>query len=544
MPIDPKLLERLRKEREAAFAAGGPKKVAARHEKGLLTARERIAELFTPGTFMESGLHAQHQCEHFGLAGKPLPCDGVITGTGHIDGRPVAAFAQDFTVGGGALGQIHAKKICDTLDFALQSGIPVIGINDSGGARIQEGDDALSGYGQIFFRNVLLSGVVPQISVIAGPCAGGAAYSPALTDFIIMTKRNAQMFICGPDVIKAATGEDAKPDLFATAAAHASISGNIHFVAEDGPDAFRIIHKLLSYLPQNNMMEPPHHPSPSINLEPNPAFNEIVPATAKDSYDVHNIINLLVDGGEFLEVQKEFAKNIVVGFSRIEGIVAGIIANNPAVKAGCLDIDSSDKAARFIRFCNIFNIPLVNLVDVPGFMPGLRQEQGGIIRHGAKMLFAYAASTVPKITLIMRKAYGGAYLAMCSRDLGADLVYAWPTAEVAVMGAAGAVNVLYKDEILAAGLASDEAKAAKAEGKDAKEVAKIALKSSAARAKAAEYAAEYHAKFASPYEVASKCMITDVIEPAQTRGVIAMALRNTLSKRDTRPAKKHGNIPL
>lgn len=517
MAIDPALLERLRKHREIALNGGGADKLAARRAKGLLTARDRIDALFTPGTFMESGLHAQHQCTHFGMADKVLPCDGVITGVGHIDGRPVAAYAQDFTVGGGSLGQIHAKKICDAMEYAMEAGMPVIGINDSGGARIQEGDEALSGYGQIFFKNVLLSGVVPQISIIAGPCAGGAAYSPALTDFIIMTKKNAQMFICGPDVIKAATGATVTMDEVGSAQAHASVSGNIHFIAEDGPDAFRIARKLLSFLPSNNIMDPPHAPTETISLEPDERMNELVPADSKAPFDVHKAISYLVDEGDFLEVQRDFAKNIVVGFGRIQGIVVGIIANQPAFKAGCLDIDASDKAARFIRFANIFNIPIVNLVDVPGFMPGVQQERGGIIRHGAKMLFAYAAATVPKITIIMRKAYGGAYLAMCSRDLGADLVYAWPCAEIAVMGAEGAANVLFKKEIAAA---ADP------------------------KAKAAELAAEYREKFASPYEAASKAMITDIIEPAQTRAVVAMALRNTLSKRETRPPKKHGNIPL
>ncbi|MDR0902540.1 MAG: acyl-CoA carboxylase subunit beta, partial [Opitutaceae bacterium] len=414
MAIDPALLEQLRKHRETALNGGGADKLAARRAKGLLTARDRIDALLTPGTFMEFGMHAQHQCTHFGMEGKSLPCDGVVTGVGHIDGRPVAVFSQDFTVGGGALGQIHAKKICDALEYAMESGIPVVGLNDSGGARIQEGDEALSGYGQIFFKNVLLSGVVPQISIIAGPCAGGAAYSPALTDFVIMLKKNAQMFICGPSVIKAATGQDPDPNLFATAAAHASISGNVHFVAEDGREAGQIVKKLLSYLPSNNIMDPPHRPTPSLSLAPDPRMNELVPSDPKAPFDVHKVISYLVDEGDFLEVHRDFAKNIVVGFARIQGIVVAIIANQPAVKAGCLDIDASDKAARFIRFANIFNIPIVTLVDVPGFMPGLAQELGGILRHGAKMLFAYAAATVPKITVIMRKAYGGSYLAMCS----------------------------------------------------------------------------------------------------------------------------------
>ncbi len=517
MAISPALLEELHKRRATASAGGGAQKIADRKKKGLLTARERIEALFQPGSFLESGMHAEHDCHHFGLEDKSFPGDGVVTGVGYIDGRPAACFSHDFTVGGGALGRIHSKKVCDLMEYAMQAGMPVIGINDSGGARIQEGDDALSGYGQIFFRNVLLSGVVPQISIIAGPCAGGAAYSPALTDFIIMTKQNAQMFICGPEVIKAATGQTTTMDEIGSAAAHAAISGNIHFVAADDHHAFEIARKLLGFIPSNNIMDPPHRPTAAVDMALDDRMNQLVPADAKAPLDVLKVIELLVDDADFLEVQKDFAKNLVVGFGRVQGIVVGIIANQPAVKAGTLDIDSSDKGARFIRLCNVFNIPLVTLVDIPGFMPGVAQERGGIIRHGAKMLFAYAAATVPKITVIMRKAYGGAYLAMCSRDMGADAVYAWPTAEIAVMGAEGAVSVLFKKEIAAA---------------------------PEPKKKAAELAAEYREKFSSPYEAAAKAMINDVIEPAQTRGIVAMALRNTLSKRETRPPKKHGNIPL
>ncbi len=517
MTIDPLFLQKLAEKRRVAREAGGADKLAERKKKGLLSARERLAAFFQPDTFMEFGLHAQHDCHHFGLEDKALPCDGVITGVGYVDGRPVAAFSQDFTVGGGAVGRIHAKKICDLMEYAQQAGIPVVGINDSGGARIQEGDDSLSGYGQVFFHNVLLSGVVPQVSIIAGPCAGGAAYSPALTDFIIMTRKNAQMFICGPDVIKAATGATVTMDEVGSAAAHATVSGNIHFVAEDEAGALAIATKLLTFLPSNNVMDPPHRPVRTLTLGRDEGMNDLVPADAKSPLDIYQVIGRLVDDGDFLEVQRDWARNIVVCFARIQGLVVGIIANQPAVKAGTLDIDSSDKGARFIRFCNCFNIPLVTLVDVPGFMPGVAQERGGIIRHGAKMLFAYAAATVPKVTVILRKAYGGAYLAMCSKDMGADLVYAWPCAEIAVMGAEGAVKILFKREIAAA--------------EDPKK-------------KEAELAADYREKFASPYEAASKAMITDVIEPAETRGVVAMGLRNTLSKRETRPPKKHGNIPL
>jgi propionyl-CoA carboxylase beta chain len=517
MAIASSFLTELHKRRAAALLGGGADKLAERKKKGLLNARERIDALFQPGTFLESGMHAEHDCHHFGMETKSLPGDGVITGVGYIAGRPVAAFSHDFTIGGGALGRIHSKKVCDLMDYAIEAGLPMIGINDSGGARIQEGDDSLSGYGQIFFRNVLLSGVVPQISIIAGPCAGGAAYSPALTDFIIMTKKNAQMFICGPDVIKASTGQVTTMDEIGSATAHATISGNIHFVADDDLHAFEIARKLLSFLPPNNIMDPPHRPTPSVVMDLDARMNELVPEDPKAPLDVLKVIALLVDDSDFLEVQRDFAKNLVVGFARIQGVVTGIVANQSAVKAGTLDIDSSDKGARFIRFCNVFNIPIVTLVDIPGFMPGVAQERGGIIRHGAKMLFAYAAATVPKITVIMRKAYGGAYLAMCSRDMGADYVYAWPCSEIAVMGAEGAVGVLYKKEIAAA---ADPKK------------------------KAAALAADYRAKFSSPYEAAAKAMINDIIEPAQTRGVVAMALRNTLSKRETRPPKKHGNIPL
>jgi propionyl-CoA carboxylase beta chain len=448
---------------------------------------------------------------------KSLPGDGVITGTGIVDGRLIAAFSQDFTVSGGSLGRIHSKKICDLMDYALKVGCPMIGFNDSGGARIQEGDDSLSGYGQVFFRNVLLSGVVPQIAIVAGPCAGGAAYSPALMDFIIMVKGSSQMFICGPEVIQAVTGQKTTMDEIGSPMAHASVSGNIHFVAENDAHAVQLARKLLSFVPSNNLLDPPHQPTPQLDLTHDPDMNGLVPENSKEPIDILKVIGRLVDNGDFLEVQAAWARNIVVGFARMQGLVVGIIANNPSVKAGTLDIDSSDKGARFIRFCNVFNIPIVTLVDVPGFMPGVQQERGGIIRHGAKMLFAYAAATVPKITVILRKAYGGAYLAMCSADMGADLVYAWPTAEIAVMGAEGAVKILFKREITAA--------------KDAK-------------AKEAELVAEYREKFCSPYEAAKKAMITDVISPAETRAVVSLALRNTLTKRETRPPKKHGTIPL
>ncbi len=517
MPILQSFLDELHQRRETARAGAGVDKLEARRAKGVMTARDRIAALFQAGTFQEWGLHADHDCHNFGMEKKSLPGDAVVTGVGMTDGRVVASFSQDFTVAGGSLGRIHAKKICDLMEYALKVGCPIVGFNDSGGARIQEGDDSLSGYGQVFFRNVLVSGVIPQIAIISGPCAGGAAYSPALMDFIIMVKGTSNMFICGPEVIQAATGQKCSMDDIGSAMAHASVSGNIHFVADSDTHAVQIARKLLTYLPSNNVMDPPHQPTGPVDMSPDPGMNDLVPAGAKDPVDILQIIGRLVDNAEFLEVQREWARNIVVGFARIQGIVVGIIANQPAVKAGTLDIDASDKSARFIRFCNVFNIPLVTLVDVPGFLPGVAQERGGIIRHGAKMLFAYAAATVPKITVILRKAYGGAYLAMCSSDMGADVVYAWPTAEIAVMGAEGAVRILYKREIAAA--------------PDPK-------------AKEAELVAEYRDRFCSPYEAAKKSMITDVIEPSETRAVVAMALRTTLSKRETRPHKKHGTIPM
>ncbi len=516
MTISQKLIDELEKRREAILSNTSGKAME-RRAKGLMTARERIANLFDENTFQEMGMHAQHDCHNFGMEKKELPGDGVVTGTGYIEGRPVAAFSQDFLVGGGTLGRIHAQKVCDLMNYALKTGIPLVGFNDSGGARIQEGVDSLSGYGQVFFRNVMLSGVVPQIAVIAGHCAGGAAYSPALMDFIIMTKNNGNMFICGPDVIKAATGHATTMDEIGSAATHAAISGNIHFIAENDTHALELVRQLLSYLPPNNLLDPPHLPTSSISLCHDEGMNELIPADNKEPLNALEVIKRLVDNGEFLEVQKDWARNIILGLARIEGIVVGIVANQPVVKAGTIDIDAADKASRFIRFCNVFSIPLLTLVDVPGFLPGITQEQGGIIRHGAKMLFAYAAATVPKITVILRKAYGGAYLAMCSRDMGADMVFAWPTAEIAVMGAEGAVKIIYRHEIEA---------------------------STDPKMLETKLVSEYHERFASPYHAAAHALITDVIEPSRTRSTVALALRTTLSKRETRPPKKHGNIPL
>ncbi len=517
MPIAQHLLDELAKRRQTALDLGGKDKIEARRAKGLMTARDRLDALFTKGTFQEFAMHATHRATLFGMLGKTIPADGVITGIGEVDGRPVAAFSQDFTTAGGSLGNMHAEKICESIDYAVKSGMPVISFNDSGGARIQEGIGSLSGYGKVFFKNVEASGVVPQITIICGPCAGGAAYSPALTDFQIMVNKQANMFICGPEVIKAATGEVVTMDEVGSAAAHASVSGNIHFVANDDAHAIALAKKLLSFLPSNNIMDPPHRLSTPLVMDPDPGMNDLIPADGKEPLDVIKVIKRLVDDGDFFEVQMDFAKNLVVGFARIQGMVVGIVGNQPMAKAGTLDIDASDKGARFIRFCNIFNIPLVTLVDTGGFLPGKAQERGGIIRHGAKMLFAYAATTVPKITVIMRKSYGGAYIAMCSKELGADMVFAWPSAEIAVMGAEGAVGILYKDDI---------------------------KKAADPVARRAEVIADYRAQFASPYQAAGMGSVTDVIDPSETRGVVARALRNTLNKREVRPPKKHGNIPL
>ncbi len=509
-------IEGLRERRRKIIVGGGEDKIKARHEKGLMTARDRLGTLFQADTFQEIGMHIRHTGRHFGTENKEIPADAIITGTGYVNGQLVAAVSQDFTVSGGTVGKMHATKIVETMKFALKFGIPFVAFKDSGGARIHEGVDSLAGYGDVFYHNVLLSGVVPQIAVVCGPCAGGAAYSPALMDFVIMT-RNAHMFITGPEVIKAVTGRVTSMEEVGGAAMHASVSGNAHFVAENDSHALQIVHRLLSYLPANNTEDPPHHLGPDIVLDRDDAMNELVPVDPWEPMDIRRVIARTVDGGELLEIYADFAKNLIVGFARIEGIVVGLIANQPMEMAGALDIDASDKGARFIRFCNIFNIPLVTLVDVPGFFPGIEQERGGIIRHGAKLLFAYASCTSPKVTMILRKAYGGSYMAMCSKEMGADFVYAWPSAEIAVMGAEGAVNILYRKELAGA---ADR------------------------KAKAAELAAEYRAQFASPYLSAEHGYLTDVIEPSEMRGVLALALRKTLAKREQRPAKKHGNIPL
>ncbi|MFO0580845.1 MAG: acyl-CoA carboxylase subunit beta [Anaeromyxobacter sp.] len=509
------LTEDLRAERAKVLAGGGAERVAKQHEGGKLTARERIDALVDRNSFEEFGLFARHRAEHFGMAGKEVPADGVVTGAASVDGRLVHLASQDFTVMGGTAGEVHSLKVAEVMAHALRTGSPFVFVNDSGGARVQEGIDSLSGYGQVFHHNVMLSGSVPQISIICGPCAGGAAYSPALTDFIIQT-RQAQMFITGPQVIKQVTGEQITADALGGPDAHMAHSGVIHFVADDDAQALALARRLLSFLPSNNLEDPPRLPSDNA-VEPNPELAKLVPVEGKQGYDVRRVIEGIVDGADFLEVQAGHAMNIVVGFARLLGRSVGFIANQPSVLSGVLDIDASDKAARFIRFCNAFNIPLVTLVDVPGFLPGVQQEYGGIIRHGAKMLFAYSAATVPKIQLILRKSYGGAHLAMCSKDLGADRVFAWPTAEIAVMGAEGAVEIVFRKEMEAA---PDRA------------------------AKRAELIQQYKDTFSSPYMAAGRRLVDDIIEPAETRKRLAQALEYLHAKRELRPPKKHGLIPL
>jgi methylmalonyl-CoA carboxyltransferase large subunit len=509
------LINDLRRRKEHLCQGGGPERLAKQKEQGKLTARERIDALVDPDTFEEVGLFAQHRQVQFGMAGKEVPADGVVTGAASIDGRLIHLASQDFTVLGGSAGEVHSLKVAEAMELALKSGSPFVFINDSGGARVQEGIDSLSGYGRVFYTNVLLSGVVPQVSLICGPCAGGAAYSPALTDFIIMT-RQAQMFITGPQVIKQVTGEEISAEALGGAVSHMAHSGVIHFVAEDDPEALHLCRRLLSFLPANNLEDPPRVPFDN-DVDPNPRLAEIVPVEPRQSYDVRDVITGVVDQGDFLEVQAGFAMNIVVGFARVLGRSVGVIANQPSVLSGALDSNAATKASRFIRFCNAFNIPLVTFVDVPGFLPGVQQEHGGIIRHGAKMLFAYSAATVPKVQIILRKSFGGAHLAMCSRDLGADRVFAWPTAEVAVMGAEGAVEVVFRKEVQEA---ADKA------------------------ARRAELIETYRSTFANPYVAAGRRLVDDVIEPADTRKHLAQALEYLQTKRELRPQKKHGLIPL
>lgn len=505
----------LNENRARLMLGGGKDRIEKQHAVGRLTARERIDVLVDSGSFQEQGLWAIHRATLFGMAGKEAPADGVVTGCAFVDGRVVHLASQDFTVFGGSAGETHCDKIVDAMENSLKTGTPFVFINDSGGARVQEGIDALAGYAKVFYANVELSGVVPQVSVICGPCAGGAAYSPALTDFIIQT-RNAQMFITGPAVIKQVTGQDVTAEELGGADSQMHYSGVVHFVADDDAHALALCKELLSFLPSNNLEDPPFLPG-EYDLSDHPELNTVIPEDPKKPYDIRDVIYAIVDNAHFLEVQATFAQNAVVGFARLNGRSIGVIANQPNYFAGVLDINSSDKISRFIRFCNAFNIPLVTLVDTPGFMPGIEQEYGGIIRHGAKQLFAYSAATVPKLTVILRKAYGGAYVAMCAKHLHADRVLAWPNAEIAVMGAEGAAEIVFKKEI------------SEAEDKKAMRAQKIA---------------EYRDVFASPYVAAGRRMVDDVIEPSTTRKELARALEVLVTKRELRPQKKHGLMPM
>ena len=510
-------IKELKEREEKALQMGGEKAVAKHKEKGKLTARERLDCLFDPGTFREIDMFVTHRCVNFGMENIEIPSDGVVTGHGLVDGRPVFAFAQDFTARAGSLGEMHAKKICKIMDMALKAGVPFIGINDSGGARIQEGVDALSGYGQIFFRNSVASGVIPQISAIMGPTAGGAVYSPAMTDYIFMVKNTSYMFITGPEVIKSVTGEEITFEELGGAMAHNEKSGVAHFACESDEDAINQIKLLLSYLPSNNMDDPPIVDTGDDPKRTDPALDEIIPENPNQSYDMKDVIRSIVDNGEIFEPHEYYAKNILVCFARMNGRSIGIIANQPNVLAGCLDTDASDKASRFIRFCDAFNVPMLTIADVPGYLPGSNQEWGGIIRHGAKLLWTYSEATVPKLLLVTRKDYGGSYLAMCSKDLGADMAFAWPTAQIAVMGAAGAANIIHRKEIKGA---DDPV------------------------AKRQEKIEEYEDLFSNPYCAANRGYIDAIIVPSETRPRLIEALEIMCTKRELRPPKKHGNIPL
>lgn len=510
------LCEDLKKKRSMALAGGGEKAVAKQKEKGKGTARERVAQLLDPGSFVEIDEYVTHRCTNFGLEkNKPLG-DGVVTGWGTIDGRKVFVFSQDFTVLGGSLGEKHADKICKVMDMAMTMGCPIIGINDSGGARIQEAVDSLNGYGKIFYRNTLSSGVIPQISIIMGPTAGGAVYSPALTDFIFMVDKTGIMHITGPAVIKPVTGEDVTSEELGGAKTHNAISGNAHFLAHSEEECFAQVRKVLSYLPLNNLDDAPLTETKDRVDRLDAKLREIVPTNPNKSYDVKDVLALVLDNGEFTEVQPDWAKNIITGYGRIGGRPIGIIANQARVMAGCLDINASDKASRFIRHCDAFNLPIVTFVDVPGYLPGVAQEHNGIIRHGAKLLYAYSEATVPQVTVILRKAYGGAYLAMSSKSLGADMVLAWPQAEIAVMGAEGAANIVFKKEIDAS------------ENPTATRLEKIE---------------EYREAFATPYVAAERGLVDKIIMPEETRKELWLALSGIESKRVARPSKKHGVIP-
>lgn len=510
-------IEKLRQLKKESELLGGEDQIRKQHEKGKMTARERILKLLDEGSFVELDRFVLHQCVHFGIDKKRFLGDGVVTGYGTINGRLVYVFSQDFTVFGGSLGEAYANKICKIMDLAMKVGAPVIGLNDSGGARIQEGVVSLGGYAEIFFRNVMASGVIPQISVIMGPCAGGAVYSPAMTDFIIMTKNTSYMHITGPEVIKAITGEIVTSEELGGAISHSTKSGVAHFACENEEESLNFVKKLMTFIPSNNLEDPPYiETGDDINRQ-DMALLDLVPDDPNKPYNVKDVIRAVVDGGELLEVHEGWAKNIVCGFARLGGHSIGIVANQAAHLAGCLDIFASIKAGRFVRFCDCFNIPLVTFVDVPGFLPGTAQEYGGIITHGAKLLYAYCEATVPKLTVILRKAYGGAYDVMCSKHIRADINLAWPSAEIAVMGPDGAVNIIFRKEI-----------------QDAEDKAK----------RKEELVRDYREKFASPYIAAERGYIDDVIEPQETRPRLINSLKTLLTKRESRPAKKHGNIPL
>lgn len=513
-------IRKLVEKREIARLGGGEKRIEAQHNKGKLTARERIEYLLDEGSFEESDMFVTHRTKSFGLWEQRILSDGVVTGHGTIDGRLVYVFSQDFTVFGGSLSETYANKICKIMDQAMKMGAPIIGINDSGGARIQEGVRSLAGYGEVFQRNILASGVVPQLSAIFGPCAGGAVYSPALTDFTMMVENTSYMFVTGPKVAKTVIGEDITTEELGGPLVHSTKSGVTHFVAENEEEGMLMLRKLLSYLPQNNLEDPPvtHCEDPIDRLDDE--LNDIIPDNPQVPYNVKDVIYTIADDGEFLEVQRQYARNIVIGFAKFNGMPVGIVANQPNYLSGVLDIDSSRKAARFVRFCDAFNIPIVTLVDVPGFLPGSAQEYGGIIIHGAKLLFAYGEATVPKITIILRKAYGGAYDVMSSKHLRGDVNYAWPSSEIAVMGSQGAIEILYSKE-----LASFD---------DEEEKAKYI----------AEKEEEYKEKFSNPYEAARYGYIDDIIEPRNTRFRIIRALQSLSTKKVLNPPKKHGNIPL
>jgi propionyl-CoA carboxylase beta chain len=515
MSLDP--WAEVRRRHANAEAGGGQERMQRQHQEGKLSARERIDLLLDEGTFEEVDKLVRHRCHDFGMDQQVVDGDGFVTGYGRVHGRLIYVFAQDFTVFGGSLSEANALKICKIMDLALKTGAPVIGLNDSGGARIQEGVLSLAGYADIFLRNTLASGVIPQISAIMGPCAGGAVYSPALTDFIFMVDHTSHMFVTGPDVIKTVTHEDVTKEKLGGAETHNSISGVAHFLAQDDSECLRMIRELVSYIPPNNRDDAPTRPSTDPADRADPVLDKLVPAESNIPYDIKDIIHRVVDDGEFFEIHEHWAKNIVIGFARMDGRTVGIVANQPAFLAGCLDINSSVKGARFVRFCDAFNIPILTFEDVPGFLPGTEQEFGGIIRQGAKLLYAYAEATVPKITVITRKAYGGAYCVMGSKHLRTDVNFAYPTAEIAVMGAEGAVNIVYRRELTTAG----DMEAARQQKID-----------------------EFRERFANPFVAAERGFIDDVIEPHETRPKVIRALRMLATKVDTMPRKKHGNIPL